>query len=186
MAENWIKIKESLYKGAFLRNEKRGSSSESSSNRDWAEGELFRQEPLSIEIRNGTLETGNLTEVGEDGRLEMGNGKRGKWTLDIGLEWFWMGNWPEHKHNECELTESNSAFYQLSVRLDNTLFTLRFFHQLILTTGSWDRQPVYLLTCGDHATSVSDEIDQEIKVCQNIKFFLRFFPSAHFDHWKLK
>ena len=105
MAENWIKIKESLYKGAFLRNEKRGSSSESSSNRDWAEGELFRQEPLSIEIRNGTLETGNSTEVGEDGRLEMGNWKRVKWTLDIGLEWFWMGNWPEPKHNECELTE---------------------------------------------------------------------------------
>ena len=25
---------------------------------------------MSIEIRNGTLETGNLTEVGEDGRLE--------------------------------------------------------------------------------------------------------------------
>ena len=128
MAENWIKIKESLYKGAFLRNEKRGSSSESSSNRDWAEGELFRQEPLSIEIRNGTLETGNLTEVGEDGRLEMGNGKREKWTLDIGLEQFWMGNWPEHKHNECELTESNpAAFYQLSAELDNTLITLRFF-----------------------------------------------------------
>ena len=85
MAENWIKIKESLYKGAFLRNEKRGSSSESSSNRDWAEGELFRQEPLSIEIRNGTLETGNWTEVGEDGRLEMGNGKgeNGHWTLDL-------------------------------------------------------------------------------------------------------
>ena len=59
------------------------------------------QESLSIEIRNGTLETGNWTEVGEDGRLEMGNGKRGKWTLD------------GHKHNECELTESNSAFYQL-------------------------------------------------------------------------
>ena len=111
MAENWIKIKESLYKGAFLRNEKRGSSSESSSNRDWAEGELFRQEPLSIEIRNGTLETGNWTEVGEDGILE---------------------------------------------------------------------------TCGNHATSVSDEIDQEMKVRQNIRFFLRFFPLAHFDHLKLK
>ena len=47
---------------------------------------------MSIEIRNGTLETGNLTEVGEDGRLEMGNGKREKWILDIGLEQFWMGN----------------------------------------------------------------------------------------------
>ena len=44
---------------------------------------MFRQKPLSIEIRNGTLETGNWTEVGEDGRLEMGNGKRGKWTLDL-------------------------------------------------------------------------------------------------------
>ena len=122
MAENWIKIKESLYKGAFLRNEKRGSSSESSSNRDWAEGELFRQEPLSIEIRNGTLETGNSTEVGEDGRLEME-----KWKMDIELEWFLMGNWPEPKHNECELTESDSAFCQLSAELENTLFTLSFF-----------------------------------------------------------
>ena len=89
MAENWIKIKESLYKGAFLRNEKRGSSSESSSNRDWAEGELFRQEPLSIEIRNGTLETGNWTEVGEDGRLEMGNGKWERGKMDIG-HWTWV------------------------------------------------------------------------------------------------
>ena len=66
---------------------------------------------MSIEIRNGTLETGNWTEVGEDRRLE---------------------------------------------------------------------------TCGDHADSVSDEIDQEMKVCQNIRFFLRFLPLAHFDHWKLK
>ena len=72
---------------------------------------MFHQESLSIEISNGTLETGNWTEVGEDGRLE---------------------------------------------------------------------------TCGDHATSVSDEIDQEMKVRQNIRFFLRFFPPAHFDHWKLK
>ena len=78
MAENWIKIKESLYKDAFLRNETRGSSSESSSNRDWAEGELFHQEPLSIEIRNGTLETGNWTEVGEDGKWENGH-----WTWEI-------------------------------------------------------------------------------------------------------
>ena len=29
-----------------------------------------------------------------------------------------------HKHNECKLTESDSAFYQLSAELDNTLFTL--------------------------------------------------------------
>ena len=70
-----------------------------------------------------------------------------------------------HKHNECELTESNSAFYQLSVRHDNTLFTLRFF----------------FCFCGDRATSVSDEIDHEMKVRQNIRFFLRFFPPAHFD-----
>ena len=80
----------------------------------------------------------------------MGKGENGHWTLD------------GHKHNECELTESDSAaFYQLSAELDNTLITLRFFL-------------FFLLTCGDHATSVSDEIDQEIKVCQNIKFFLRF------------
>ena len=63
---------------------------------------MFHQESLSIEISNGTLETGNWTEVGEDWRLE---------------------------------------------------------------------------TCGDHATSVSDEIDQEMKVRQNIRFFLRFFPQ---------
>ena len=39
---------------------------------------------------------------------------------------------------------------------------------------------------GDHGTSVSDEIDQKMKVGQNITFFLRFFPPAHFDHWKLR
>lgn len=49
-----------------INNKTRGSSSESSSNRDWAEGKSFRQESLSIEIRNGTLETGNWTEVGEE------------------------------------------------------------------------------------------------------------------------
>ena len=36
---------------------------------------------------------------------------------------------------------------------------------------------------GDHGTSVSDEIDQKTKVGQNTRFFLRFFFSAHFDHW---
>ena len=39
---------------------------------------------------------------------------------------------------------------------------------------------------GDHGTSVSDEIDQKIKVGQNTWFFLRFFSPVHFDHWKLK
>ena len=47
-----------------------------------------------------------------------------------------------------------------------------------------------LVPCGDHGdygTSVSDEIDQNIKVGQNILgFFLDFSPLAHFDHWKLK
>ena len=32
-------------------------------------------------------------------------------------------------------------------------------------------------TCGDHVTSVSDEIDQIMKVGQNTWFFLRFFPK---------
>ena len=42
----------------------------------------------------------------------------------------------------------------------------------------------FLLTCanhGDHGTSMSDEIDQETNVDQNIWFFLRFFLPAHFD-----
>ena len=39
---------------------------------------------------------------------------------------------------------------------------------------------------GDHGTSVSDEIDQKIKVGQNTCFFLRIFPPAHFDHRKLR
>ena len=33
---------------------------------------------------------------------------------------------------------------------------------------------------------MSDEIDHEMKVCHNIRFFLRFFPPALFDHWKLR
>ena len=43
-----------------------------------------------------------------------------------------------------------------------------------------------LVPCGDHGTSVSDEIDQKMKVGQNTRFFLRFFSPAHFDHWKLR
>ena len=39
---------------------------------------------------------------------------------------------------------------------------------------------------GDHVTSMSNEIDQKTKVDQNTRFFLRFFFSAHFDHWKLR
>ena len=38
-------------------------------------------------------------------------------------------------------------------------------------------------TIGDHATSVSNEM---MKVGQNIRLFLRFFPPALFDHWKLR
>ena len=40
-----------------------------------------------------------------DQRWEMGKGENGHWTLD------------GHKHNECELTESDSAFYQLSLTI---------------------------------------------------------------------
>ena len=43
------------------------------------------------------------------------------------------------------------------------------------------------MICGDHGTSVSDEIDQKIKVGQNTCFFLfLIFSPAHFDHWKLR
>ena len=34
--------------------------------------------------------------------------------------------------------------------------------------------------------SVSDKIDQKMKVGQKTWFFLRFFPPAHFDHQKLR
>ena len=44
---------------------------------------------MSIEIRNGTLETGNWTEVGEDGRLEMGNGKWGNRNMGKGENGHW-------------------------------------------------------------------------------------------------
>ena len=53
----------------------------------------------------------------------------------------------------------------LKQKLVRTLgFFLEFFPQLILTIGSWDSLPVYLVTCGDHGdhgTSVSYEIDQK-------------------------
>ena len=39
---------------------------------------------------------------------------------------------------------------------------------------------------GDHWNSVSDKIDQKMKVGQNTRFFLRIFFPAHFDHWKLR
>ena len=69
-------------------------------------------------------------------------------------------------------------------------FFLEFFPQLILTTGSWDSLPVYLVTCGDHGdhgTSVSDEIDQKTKVGQNTWFFLIFFsPAQGRSHSKKK
>ena len=68
-----------------------------------------------------------------DQRWEMGKGENGHWTLDLS-DFGWVIDLSQN--NECELTESDSAFYQLSVRHDNTLFTLRFFHQLILTTES--------------------------------------------------
>ena len=32
---------------------------------------------------------------------------------------------------------------------------------------------------------MSDEIDQKAKNVVNIKFFLRIFSPAHFNHWKL-
>ena len=45
---------------------------------------------------------------------------------------------------------------------------------------------VYDLIALCNVTSVSDEIDQKSKVRQNTRFFLRFFPPAHFDHGKLR
>ena len=33
---------------------------------------------------------------------------------------------------------------------------------------------------------MSDQIDQKMKVGQNTWIFLKFFPPAHFDHWKLE
>ena len=45
---------------------------------------------------------------------------------------------------------------------------------------------MYLVTHGDHGTSVSDKIDQKTKNVVNTRFFLRIFFSAHFDHRKLR
>ena len=55
---------------------------------------------------------------------------------------------------------------------------------LDIRVGTLDNR-VGTLTCanhGDHATSMSNEIDQKTKVDQNTRFFLRFFSPA--DHWK--
>ena len=61
------------------------------------------------------------------------------------------------------------------------LWTLGFFleigSQLILTTGSWDSPPVYLVTHGDHVTSVSDKIVQKKKMLWTLGFFLEFFSQ---------
>ena len=38
---------------------------------------------------------------------------------------------------------------------------------------------------GDHGTSVSDEIDQKMKVGQNTRFFLRFFSLADLNYWNM-
>ena len=45
---------------------------------------------------------------------------------------------------------------------------------------------MYLVTHGDHGTSVSDKINQKTKKVANTRFFLRIFFPAHFDHWKLR
>ena len=45
---------------------------------------------------------------------------------------------------------------------------------------------MYLVTNGDHGTSVSDKIVQKIKNVVNSRFFLRIFFPAHFDHRKLR
>ena len=45
---------------------------------------------------------------------------------------------------------------------------------------------MYLVTYGDHGTSVSDKIDQKTKVGQNTRFILRVFFPTHFDDWKLR
>ena len=69
---------------------------ESSSSRDWVEGELFHQESLRLEIRNGTFETGYG-------------------TLDLG----W---WPESNDYECELMESD--YLPLTFCLEYDSFSL--------------------------------------------------------------
>ena len=65
-------------------------------------------------------------------------------------------------------------------------FFLESFSQLISTTGSWDSLPMYMVTHGDHGTSVSDKIVQKTKNVVNFRFFLRIFFPAHFDHRKLR
>ena len=45
---------------------------------------------------------------------------------------------------------------------------------------------MYLVTHGDHGTSVSDKIVQKTKNVVNSRFFLRIFFPAHFNHWKLR
>ena len=58
--------------------------------------------------------------------------------------------------------------------------------KLIRTLGFFLDLDTRVKTCGDHVTSVSDEIDEIMKVGQNTWFFLRFFPPAHFHHWQLR
>ena len=59
-------------------------------------------------------------------------------------------------------------------------FFLDFFSQLILTTGSWDSLPVYLVTSGDHGdhgTSVSvgqwaySDVSLNLTLCQWLTFW---------------
>ena len=68
----------------------------------------------------------------------------------------------------------------------NTQFFLRFFSPAHF--GHWKLRQAACAPGdhGDNRTSVSDEIDQEMKIGQNTWFFLRFFSPAHFDHWKLR
>ena len=68
----------------------------------------------------------------------MGKGEIGHWILVI-LD--------GHKHNECELTESDSAFYQLS--LTTLCLLLDFFYTISfrpLETEIGNRVPVHLVT----------------------------------------
>ena len=45
---------------------------------------------------------------------------------------------------------------------------------------------MYLVTNGDHGTSVSGKIVQKIKNVVNSRFFLRIFSPAHLDYRKLR
>ena len=51
---------------------------------------------------------------------------------------------------------------------------------------NWESLPMYMVTHGDHGTSVSDKIVQKTKNVVNFRFFLRIFFPAHFYHWKLR